>query len=365
MPPSIFRPKRQRLGVIPSRVLTGGLITNATTPVPYADWLYKFNHVLPSETFPSAQTALPVPIRGTIPELATALESSRADLLDLRIVDSEGAEVLWSGTINATTGVYDLWVKHNWSSTSDNALTCYIGNADADAPTEGVTWPTGWESLWYRDNFMYDMIGSFDLGAGDGTPTITNQGLVLNGSSHVRIPYSSAMHQKFLDVGTDNFCWFMVWKPTQLAHRGGLIAVSPDGTYVDEVEIEQSVDNTVFFQVRKGSSPTVAVNRATGAVALNTVATIGIRRTDTSWQAFKDGTPDAGTTGFQENIYHDSTEAIQFGRYFTNIYGVGELIGVLFFRATVPTNDQLIILDHLLRTPATYNETDAALTENT
>jgi hypothetical protein len=70
MPPSIFRPKR--LGVIPSRVLTGGLITNTSFVNPYPAWTYRFNNVITKEALSGEVSNLPVPLTFTIPELATA-----------------------------------------------------------------------------------------------------------------------------------------------------------------------------------------------------------------------------------------------------------------------------------------------------
>jgi hypothetical protein len=71
-----------------------------------------------------------------------------------------------------------------------NSFSFYTGNADAEAPTEAVTWPTGWKRMAYRSGASKDLITN-TVGEVAGV-TIDSNGILSPGGNgkYVSFPYS-------------------------------------------------------------------------------------------------------------------------------------------------------------------------------
>jgi hypothetical protein len=253
-----------------------------------------------------------------------------------------------------TEYLLDYAVQDGETRSSDVELECYIGNADAPAPTEEVTWPAYMKAMWFRSGFLSDMIGGFDLV--NTSATITPDGLYLGGSNYATLPFGTDMTDMFKKVGTDDFCWLVLWTTAELSRRGGLISTHfSTGTRPDAIEAEQQVNNTSLWHFRSVTNPDTNYALVTGSsLSLNVPATTGVRRDGTAYSPISNGVKGSPVTAFQTDIY-DENFPIAFGRYAT-YYAKGTMGVVIFFRGTIPTDDQITVLDRLLREPSTYNE---------
>ena len=328
---------------------TSGTPSTAPEPNPYPDWTYRYDHVIAKEAFPSAQSALPVPIRGTIPDLADVLEVSRADLLDLRIVDSEGNELAWSGTINATTGVYDLWVKRNWSSTADNTLTCYIGNDAADAPTEGVTWPTEWKSLRQGSGFLTDLIDK-TAGTRVGDASIVAAGLDTDGSGAAMSDNGLSARMGALGTKDISFLLFGMMRDVSGDTYPLGVCTSSVGYNAMAIECENG-------QLSLGISNGSAANWLDKNDALtNNVAFTAIgSRYGGNFRGLHNGAEysyAADNYSLIAENYSSVAALVRLNNKYCNMVTYCLLIVV----DDHLTADQSTIFDHLLREPETYNE---------
>jgi len=253
-----------------------------------------------------------------------------------------------------TENLLDYAVADGETRGDDAELECYIGNADAEPPTEEVEWPAAYKALWFRSGFLSDMIGGFDLE--NTSAALTPNGLYLGGANYATLPFGTAMSDMFKKVGTDDFCWLILWTTAELSRRGGLISTHfSSGVRPDAIDVEQQANNTPMWFFRSVTNPDTNHAQVVGvSLSLDTPAITGVCREGTTYYPISNGVKGSPVTAFQTDI-HDENFPIAFGKYDTH-YAKGLIGVIMFFRGTVPTDDQCTILDRLLRQWATYNE---------
>ena len=271
-------------------------------------------------------------------------------LQDFRVARN-GAEVAVSYPLRGRdpiSGIVDGWTKGDWSSTADNVLECYIGNADAEPPTEEVEWPAAYKELWYRTGFAKGLIVPDTMGLINGA-YVDQSGMFLDGNNDfgdVQIP-------AWLALGSDQFT---------LLEFVNFRSVEEDchlQQYTDNNNtwyLYQDADNSLRFQAKTGGVVRASYQSAAGVVTTGE-HTIIFSRTGTGAKLYVDGvekslteTTAFGTIGTISADLLLGTWNASSNFMIATWLAANIIIGASF------TADQSTILDRLLRQWATFNE---------
>lgn len=253
---------------------------------------------------------------------------------------------------NPITGVVDAWTLTDLSDTADNELTAYIGNAAAEAPTEGVTWPTEWKRNFFRSGFGKDLIGGSLLTAVNGAIIASDGGVCVAASSQYFTTPDSA------DLPTGTADWAIV---LHLTLTGDL---SPDAWHYF---LGQLSGGDYWLVGYRGSGQGFFVQTSTGTLAYDasllapvsgTSFTIAFVRSGNDVLLYVNGQSEGKLVdGMMTSLPDVSTvlSLSHLGAYYTDALWHNMLV----LNDDTLTLNQLAVLDAALRTPSTFNEIGA------
>lgn len=266
-------------------------------------------------------------------------------LQDLRFAKDE-TEVAYTAPLrglNPISGQYDVWIKEDLSSTSDNELTAYIGNASAEAPSVGVTWPTAWKRNFFGSGFRNDLINNTMLTL-VGSPTFSKDGMAVSSGN-------AAYEADSADWIASSGSILIAYKPT-------------NGSAASQTLLNQRVDgNNALIAVLSGTDLqanewiggieqwTAQATLSWGNGVLDMMQVIGDEdRVDLYFNGVS-----VGNDQSVGSFLADLAAPINYGRNGAGTnYAAGTILMVLYIQNSKLTADQALLMDAAVTTPATF-----------